>query len=157
MVTLRPNLSYTTNLNLSLGISKALNVQMSPFIFQQHSFIHHCTQLSYHLMCEQWSVLNEAFFSQTQSQQTDDHITKSSVRVVLSCYQQSQRPDFGAAVGDLSAFAPLKQSFLPIQWGERCISWSPYSMGFCSCQIYLFRFGNQHRTLTPPAALCYKN
>lgn len=61
---LLPGLPYTTNLNVSLGISKALNVQMSPFIFQQHSFVHSCMQQSYHLMCEQWPVLNEAgFFS----------------------------------------------------------------------------------------------
>lgn len=61
-VMLLPDLSYTTNLNVSLGISKALNVQMSPFIFQQHSFIHYCMQQSYHLMCEQWPMLNEAVF-----------------------------------------------------------------------------------------------
>jgi len=61
-VMLLPNLSYTTNLNVSLEISKALNVQMSPLIFQQRSSVYYCMQQSYHLMCEQWPVLNEAVF-----------------------------------------------------------------------------------------------
>lgn len=119
VVMLGPDLSYTTNLNISLGISKALNVQLSPFIFQQHSFIHSCMQQSYHLMCEQWPMLNEAVFSQTQSQQADDHITKSSMHVVLTelLSAVSEAGLWGGRWGDLSAFAPLKQSFLLIAGG----------------------------------------
>lgn len=35
-------------------------------------------------MCEQWPVLNETSFSQTQSQQAGDHIAKASMHVVLA-------------------------------------------------------------------------
>lgn len=35
-------------------------------------------------MHDQWPMLNEAGFPQTQSQQADDHITKSSMYVVPS-------------------------------------------------------------------------
>lgn len=117
MVTL--DLSYTTNLNVSLGISEALNVQMSPFIFQQHSFIPYCMQQSYCLMCEQWPMLNETDFSQTQSQQADDHITKSSMCVVLTelLSTASAAGPWGGRGGHLSAFAPLEQPFLLIAGG----------------------------------------
>ena len=71
-------------------------------------------QQSYHLMCEQWPMLKEAVFSQTQSQQADDRITKSSMHVVLTelLSTVSAAGLWRGRWGDLSAFAPLKQSLL---------------------------------------------
>lgn len=71
------------------------------------AFTHYCVQQSSHLMCEQWPLLKEAVFSQTQSNQTDDRIATSSMYGVLTELLLTVSTA-GDRWGDLSAFAPLK-------------------------------------------------
>lgn len=118
-----PALSYAINLSIGLGISRL------PFSISIH---HYCVQESCHLMCEQWPLLKEAVFSQTQSNQTGDRIATFSMYGILTVSRAGLQSD---RWGDLSAFAPLRQAF------SVCIQ-EPLLYGLCRCQIYLFSFGN---------------